>query len=329
MGCVQPKKNQICIYTKNETKTKLSGEIKDPLIKKHRKTNSLSSLQVRNTFNKMPTTINHTDKLKQEEKNTLFLSEHKPNENNEYSQNIDDTYNLKVFKSSKTSQTQEDTYKFKALKSFHTKNFQFNRMINMNIEANLEIDTNEQIFPIALKKSHTSFSAISDVNNSALSIMKYYKDQTPPTDTKPYTDDFFPPNIDSLIPKKKRLCSFITGFTEEYVSSLLHKSFGFVTKEICWYRASEIFPRGRYAVFQDSIEVDDILQGNVGNCYFMSSIAAMSSNPQLIMELFRTLSVTPNGCYEVVMKIDGIWQIILLDDYFPCHKDTKKPLFAQ
>jgi len=185
------------------------------------------------------------------------------------------------------------------------------------------------------KKYLTLLTLKKEVNVSALNVQKYYKDQTrPKNDHEPYTDSLFPPTIDSLFPKKRRLSSLVAGnlqglVEKDYVNVKILKSFNFSKDDIAWYRASEIFPNKRYTIFENKIEVNDIMQGNVGNCYFMSSLAAMCVSPQLIMELFRTLSVTSNGCYEVVMRIDGVWNVILLDDYFPCHKDSKKPLFAQ
>ena len=170
------------------------------------------------------------------------------------------------------------------------------------------------------------------VNSAALSVTKYYKNQKPPEDqVHPFVDEKFPPTIDSLLPKVIRLGSSLLGLNvaKEFTSQTLYSKFNFKKEEIQWYRASEIFPDGRFTIFENKVEVNDILQGNIGNCYFMSSLAAMCKNPQLIMELFRDLSVTVNGCYEVVMRIDGCWQVVIIDDYFPCYKSSKKPLFAQ
>ncbi len=55
----------------------------------------------------------------------------------------------------------------------------------------------------------------------------------------------------------------------------------------------------------------------------------MTEFPELIASLFRTLKVTKNGCYELVIRINGIWQVILLDNYFPCSKIDKKPIFSK
>jgi len=208
------------------------------------------------------------------------------------------------------------------------------RRNQMYENAELDLTAHTQLIPKRFRKSLT-FQKVAIqqvVNLSALCVVKYYKNQEPPKDkSKLYKDELFPPCIDSLFPKVKRLSSLLVGKSlgQKYVDKQFFSAFNFKKEDIEWYRASEIFPEGKYSVFENKIEVDDILQGNVGNCYFMSSLAAMCKNPQLIMELFRDLNVTSNGCYEVVMRIDGIWQVMLLDDYFPCHKDTKKPLFAQ
>ena len=215
-------------------------------------------------------------------------------------------------------------------------------LIAMNEKADLDLDSNEQIFPSRLRKSVSNSSNSNDrlINLSALFVDKYFKDQKPPKDkTSPWTDELFPPNLDSLLPKKMKMTSNlmksigksinVEADGEDYLNKQLYKNFNFDKNSIAWYRAKDIFPEGRYTIFEDKVEVNDILQGNIGNCYFMSSLAAMCRNPQFIMELFRDLSLTSNGCYEVVMRIDGVWKVVLLDDYFPCHKESKKPLFAQ
>ena len=55
----------------------------------------------------------------------------------------------------------------------------------------------------------------------------------------------------------------------------------------------------------------------------MSSLAAMTNIPQLICQLFRSFQINKNGCYEIGLNIEGEWQIILLDDYFPCSKKNR------
>ncbi len=79
----------------------------------------------------------------------------------------------------------------------------------------------------------------------------------------------------------------------------------------------------------NDISIDDVLQGYLGNCYLMSSLAAMTNMPQLICQLFRSFQINKYGCYEIGLNIEREWQIILLDDYFPCSKKTRTPIFAK
>jgi two-component system nitrogen regulation response regulator NtrX len=39
--------------------------------------------------------------------------------------------------------------------------------------------------------------------------------------------------------------------------------------------------------------------------------------------------VNQNGYYEVILNIEGEWQIVIVDDLFPCMKRTKKPIFSK
>jgi len=84
--------------------------------------------------------------------------------------------------------------------------------------------------------------------------------------------------------------------------------------------------RSRIGVARE-IEPKDIIQGSVGDCYFLSSIASIISiYPELIAERFL-LNVNPVGFYAVKLFIDGEWKIIQTDDRFPCKGKT--PLYAK
>ena len=40
-------------------------------------------------------------------------------------------------------------------------------------------------------------------------------------------------------------------------------------------------------------------QGNIGNCYFMGSIAALAETPSRISKLFVNKDANPSGCYAL------------------------------
>lgn len=80
------------------------------------------------------------------------------------------------------------------------------------------------------------------------------------------------------------------------------------------------------AVFTGGVDPCDIVQGALGDCYFLCSLSALAERPGLIKRLFKTKDVEKDGLYSVWLCINGEWQEILLDDYFPCYDN--KPAFS-
>lgn len=164
------------------------------------------------------------------------------------------------------------------------------------------------------------------INRCALRIDKVYKNQQYPKNKTKFTDEIFPPNNNSIFgldANNKKIDTF-TQRTSHYESL-----FSINPNDIIWLNASEIFNGESYEIFQDSVTVDDITQGTLADCYFLSSICAMSRYPQLIYQIFRTWKIPKNGCYEVVLRLNGEWKIVLLDDKFPCDRKTRKPIFSK
>ena len=94
-------------------------------------------------------------------------------------------------------------------------------------------------------------------------------------------------------------------------------------------------------VFDEGIQANDILQGQLGNCWFMCALAALCEFPLLVDRLFvqkwskdETSSearASPHGFYELRFCTSGVWRTIRVDDYFPC-KATKEgytPIFSR
>ena len=93
---------------------------------------------------------------------------------------------------------------------------------------------------------------------------------------------------------------------------------------IKWERVEEIFMSKNYQVFYDKIEKEDIIQGNLGNCYFLSALASLCKYPNLIEKLFFFKEKSEEHCYGCYFRINGIWKLVLLDDFFPCCGSYKK-----
>ena len=88
-------------------------------------------------------------------------------------------------------------------------------------------------------------------------------------------------------------------------------------KELIWCRPKKIFQTENYRLFDD-ISPNDIIQGQLGNCYFLSSVAAIAEYQHRIKRLFLKDTKSSIGCYSVALNICGEWREILVDDQFPC-----------
>lgn len=81
---------------------------------------------------------------------------------------------------------------------------------------------------------------------------------------------------------------------------------------------------------------EDLVQGKVGDCWFLSALAVVAERDDLIGRLigsnflrkgdsdmdrnFRTQLTTSNnfGVIEVKLFVDGFWETIIMDDFLPC-----------
>lgn len=70
-------------------------------------------------------------------------------------------------------------------------------------------------------------------------------------------------------------------------------------------------------IVYDGIEPEDIYQGKLGDCYFLSSISALAENPERVQRLLETEEPNEKGVYAINLNINGDWEQVILDDYFP------------
>jgi hypothetical protein len=127
---------------------------------------------------------------------------------------------------------------------------------------------------------------------------------------KNFQDPEFPAVIDTITKDKSH---------ESYQKSFVPSK---------WLRPHEIF-KCDYTEIKlfDTIDPNDIKQGQLGNCYFLATLSALAEFPERVKRIFTTLKTNKFGAYSVIIYINGIPTEVLVDDYFPCLEG--KPLFSK
>ena len=159
-----------------------------------------------------------------------------------------------------------------------------------------------------------------------LSIKKYFKDQKPPDINQlrqakqKFTDPYFPPIRNSFISCDKNGYFIDRLKGQETLQEFERKLPGLINR-IVWKRATEIYKK--WEIIENKIEIKDIIQGCLGDCYFLSALSALTRYQYLIVEKFRTKTFNEEGYYEMIFFIDGEWQVVFVDDYFPFDPSQK------
>jgi len=98
-------------------------------------------------------------------------------------------------------------------------------------------------------------------------------------------------------------------------------------------RPKEIFQSVNYKLFEGKIEPNDVIQGSVGDCYFLAACASLAEFEHRIKNLFVLKNVEMAievGAFCIRICDRGIWKNIILDDQIPCEDYyQRKPLYAR
>ncbi|XP_005095358.1 calpain-D [Aplysia californica] len=116
----------------------------------------------------------------------------------------------------------------------------------------------------------------------------------------PFVDDSFPPAPKSLHRDPKH---------------------GFCDVPIKWKRPHEIATpnemRLPWVVCRTPLP-EDISQGVLGNCWFLSALAVLAERRHLVEHIVLTTELCRQGVYQVRLCKDGLWKTVLIDDCLPC-----------
>ena len=106
-----------------------------------------------------------------------------------------------------------------------------------------------------------------------------------------------------------------------YVDRVTQKS-GFLHENNTWGTPQNYVDM---KVFSEGVDPNDIMQGYIGNCWMVSTIATVAKWPQLIEQAIYPNTFSPSGCYAVRVcwqcseskPKDVRWAWIIVDSIFP------------
>ncbi len=80
-------------------------------------------------------------------------------------------------------------------------------------------------------------------------------------------------------------------------------------------------------MFNESFSERDIKQQELGDCYFLSNLSALSKIQANIRKMFITQTINKAGIYLLSFYVNGIEYPVILDDFIPLNS-SGRPAFA-
>ena len=158
------------------------------------------------------------------------------------------------------------------------------------------------------------------------SILKSFASQKPSSGFK---DNLFQPNDESLYSSKQEVQDYqvqkIPKFLKEKKKVLLSQ-LALSQKEgrYSWNKLGNIFEANKLNVLKDTRDLpSDVVQGELGDCYFLSVLAALAEEPKIVSGLVDPKGKGSDGAFSANVIIHGEPVTVVVDDTFPVANDSK------
>lgn len=90
-----------------------------------------------------------------------------------------------------------------------------------------------------------------------------------------------------------------------------------------WIRASQ-HPEKKCVLFKDKVNALDVVQGALGDCYFLSAMSVLGEKNVVEMIKTKEDEWMKTGCFCVRFFKDDIEEFVIVDDFFPAQKVNGK-----
>jgi hypothetical protein len=102
---------------------------------------------------------------------------------------------------------------------------------------------------------------------------------------------------------------------------------------VTWSRMSDYFPASSgYSLFENdakvSIEINDTIQGYLGDCWVLAFIASMAEHPDRIWNMFDQKAYNESGVYSIRMYEMGAPISVVIDEFLPVYTPWGDNMFA-
>ena len=158
------------------------------------------------------------------------------------------------------------------------------------------------------------------------SIIKSFSSQK---GSKGFTDELFSPNFDSLFSSKKEILNYEIPTIPKFLKDkkkLLLSQFALSQKDsrYSWAKLSEIKDVSKLNVISPNSRnlPDDVVQGELGDCYFLSTLSTLAENPKNITKIINNSKVS-DGNFEATVYIHGEPVKVVVDESFPVANASK------
>ena len=72
-----------------------------------------------------------------------------------------------------------------------------------------------------------------------------------------------------------------------------------------------------FCLYKDRVGPDQVQQGAIGNCWFLSALAVVVEKPYLVQRIIPHTTLNDVGCYQVNLCLDGQWRPVTVDAHLP------------